>query len=1262
FLGSLHGAGKVTMSDTGWVTFAGAANDYTGELVVGSGANTRIGNGETFSWAAETGATITGRLALKMNRDVEMGQCFTGSGTLRKEGTGALTFTQPQAYGHTQVAEGTLRVAEARVLPSGGSRGRLEIEGSGTFDTDGKGVVIGALAGTGRVANRTGAADTLHIDAESTTGDFSGSIDESVTIEKTGANTQTFTAETAAAARVPALVLKEGVVEINKWQGVDRLALAGGTLRVRNGTAGLTGRYYKPASMSGAATALSSLENIAAFEAANEVKLTESSATMGSVFDTNKDGSRFPSAYRGADNFITIWRGTILVPTTGEWTFALCSDDGSALYIDGEKVIDNLKDQGYTTNDQRVNTRRAITLAKGQHDIVIAFYEKTGDNAITAYVTRPGASADEVLPMAMLASIAAGSSTEVASVEEATAGAISFSAEGFPAVAFTQAGDFTLGLPVTGTNATAVLAHRGAGTMTLTGMGNDFDGTLAVDAGTVRLDGSAQVGAAQVAAAGTLALAPVSAGSGRQGLRARYYLGVTTFDYANMKGDCATLDAYLAGLTPSLETTSLSAGATLDFGAKGAGFATGTDNFLLDLAGTIYIPESGAWSFAIDSDDGAAMWIDGQPAVQRALNTSTNDNFGTKGSARELARGLHEIRIFFREATGDQALRVAMKGPSDAGYAYIPQANLFPAGNALRGLAGEAGGRVDLANGLLLLAQDGDTAYAGALVGEAGSLLVKRGDGCLTLAGSLADYAGGIQADEGTVRFAMGGTVNLAALSGVGRIVVENGTHLVVADSTFMGEVEATDGSFTVVARGNSFLSEHLGAMTGDTLGVTGTGTVFLDLADGRLNAGTVRLGGSVTGSVANEGQLGGAAVELDGGTLRLQKTVTPGDTVLADMSDAAAWQFNGVASAQKLDGRAYHRLMPCNGNMAGTAFYRTKVNLAQAWYARFTYHVATNGVTAPADGFSLMFQNEGETAIGGNGGCTAGAIYEEAKKKVIKPAVSIVQRIYNSAANGVYTNGVAVAAYAGMAGFDRTKDVDYTITYDGVRFAIEARQGEAVYTRTVEVDLAAVLGGDEAWVGFTASSGGSYAEQGILDFSLCAAADANEDFSQTAVGVVSNGTGVVSTQFGKTTLKALTLAEGASLTLAAAPGSAVNAPYAFDVATLAAATNTTLTIASNGTGAGTLALGALDCRAGGTLKVVGGSLAAREAPLRIIVPTPLPAGVVLRLVDLTRSAWTGPFSVALVDAQGNPVRARAYLSNGFIKVSTADGTTIFLR
>ncbi|HQQ91618.1 MAG TPA: hypothetical protein PLU38_07120, partial [Kiritimatiellia bacterium] len=84
--GNLAGSGKITATDGGWVTFAGADNSYSGLLDIPSGRNLRIGNGANFSWSPAGTFAVNGTLALNYNSDWALSYPFSGAGSLRKEG------------------------------------------------------------------------------------------------------------------------------------------------------------------------------------------------------------------------------------------------------------------------------------------------------------------------------------------------------------------------------------------------------------------------------------------------------------------------------------------------------------------------------------------------------------------------------------------------------------------------------------------------------------------------------------------------------------------------------------------------------------------------------------------------------------------------------------------------------------------------------------------------------------------------------------------------------------------------------------------------------------------------------------------------------------------------------------------------------------------------------------------------------------------------------------------------------------------------
>ncbi|MEM9972692.1 MAG: Hint domain-containing protein [Pseudomonadota bacterium] len=74
---------------------------------------------------------------------------------------------------------------------------------------------------------------------------------------------------------------------------------------------------------------------------------------------------------------------TLTIETGGTYTFDLGSDDGSRLYVDGVEIIDNDGLQPITFVDGDVN------LAPGQHEIVIIFFERAGQQELQATIAGP---------------------------------------------------------------------------------------------------------------------------------------------------------------------------------------------------------------------------------------------------------------------------------------------------------------------------------------------------------------------------------------------------------------------------------------------------------------------------------------------------------------------------------------------------------------------------------------------------------------------------------------------------------------------------------------------------------------------------------------------------------------------------------------------------------------------------------------------------------------------------------------------------------
>lgn len=82
----------------------------------------------------------------------------------------------------------------------------------------------------------------------------------------------------------------------------------------------------------------------------------------------------------GTDNIVAGFFGLLNITTPGAYTFQTASDDGTVVYIDGVKVVDNNRFQGIGAS-LITNT---INLSSGEHKIAIAYFEKGGDAGMVA--------------------------------------------------------------------------------------------------------------------------------------------------------------------------------------------------------------------------------------------------------------------------------------------------------------------------------------------------------------------------------------------------------------------------------------------------------------------------------------------------------------------------------------------------------------------------------------------------------------------------------------------------------------------------------------------------------------------------------------------------------------------------------------------------------------------------------------------------------------------------------------------------------------
>ncbi len=110
--------------------------------------------------------------------------------------------------------------------------------------------------------------------------------------------------------------------------------------------------------------------------------------------ETISSGARWPG---GPSSYYAIrFAGTLSVPADGAWTFQTTSGAGSALYINGSKVVDNDGVHGVQTRTGTVN------LSKGPATIEVRYFQDVGTSAISASWSGPGVPGMTLIPESAL--------------------------------------------------------------------------------------------------------------------------------------------------------------------------------------------------------------------------------------------------------------------------------------------------------------------------------------------------------------------------------------------------------------------------------------------------------------------------------------------------------------------------------------------------------------------------------------------------------------------------------------------------------------------------------------------------------------------------------------------------------------------------------------------------------------------------------------------------------------------------------------------
>jgi hypothetical protein len=99
-----------------------------------------------------------------------------------------------------------------------------------------------------------------------------------------------------------------------------------------------------------------------------------------------------------------------------------------------------------------------------------------------------------------------------------------------------------------------------------------------------------------------------------------------------------------------------------------------SDGFSWKVDGSIYVPETGTYTFGVDSDDASDVFINGTQVASFYGGHGFNGNFNNNGTI-DLEKGNHSFRARMEEGGGGDGIHVAWQKPSDSSFSTVPQEN-----------------------------------------------------------------------------------------------------------------------------------------------------------------------------------------------------------------------------------------------------------------------------------------------------------------------------------------------------------------------------------------------------------------------------------------------------------------------------------------------------------------------------------------------------------------------------------------------------------
>jgi fibronectin-binding autotransporter adhesin len=437
----------------------------------------------------------------------------------------------------------------------------------------------------------------------------------------------------------------------------------------------------------------------------------------------------------------------------------------------------------------------------------------------------------------------------------------------------------------------------------------------------------------------------------------------------------------------------------------------------------------------------------------------------------------------------------------------------------------------------------------------------------------------------------------------------------------------------------------------------TGSGTATVLLTGNNTFAGGTTIGSGARAILNSAGASGTGPITLNAGLLRVG--TAPVYSVSGFNGDGSGWTVNNnnISSAPF---PANNVLQLTDGNMseARSAFLNAPVpvpSLSNGFTVSFIYTNTSHGI---ADGVAFILQNDprGSAALGHDGGS-----YGYGDPSAITPSVALAMNIGNggSPSIGWNSNGATLTPnVVTPIDFTSGDPIQVTLTYSGATNLLTEtlldKSTNATYSRTdSNINLASVLGTSTAYIGFSGATGSNSSSQQISNFSYrvgqLTATCGNS--IQLAAGTTSGIEVGTSAAVATVTTGPLNVLSGTASTLNVSAASSVSAnqPFALSMGNTTLAASVTLNVGNNGSGLGTLSLGAINDNGAnfGITKLGSGTLALRSTSGSTYGGDTTVNGGTLQVLNSSGSATgSGPVLVSTGgNLSGSPIGAQGIIS-----------------